>query len=215
MKKHLVILLAVVGMLLTASCGSAGAVQTPPSGTVLFLDDFSNPNSGWGTWAHEGASIQYDQGGLRIKVDLPLYMFWSLSGKKFQDAQINVDAAVFGGPTNNTFGVLCRFTDEQNYYGFVISSDGYYGIYKIVKGVYSVFGDGNQLQYSQFIRQGQMGNRLEAVCAGERLALYANGELLTEVKDADLKNGQVGLLVGTYEQPGADIFFDNFVVKQP
>jgi len=34
-------------------------------------------------------------------------------------------------------------------------------------------------------------------------------------QDADLADGDVGLLAGTFAQPGTDAVFDNFVVIKP
>ena len=33
-------------------------------------------------------------------------------------------------PDNNAYGVICRYTDLQNFYVFLVSADGYYAIGK-------------------------------------------------------------------------------------
>jgi len=38
---------------------------------------------------------------------------------------------------------------------------------------------------------------------------------IDEVKDTELVSGDVGLIAGTYNEPGTDIRFDNFIVRQP
>jgi len=97
---------------------------------------------------------------------------------------------------------------------FVISSDGYYGIAKLVDGKYSMISS-DQLQYSEAIIKGQAVNRLRADCDGEQLSLYVNGQKLAQVNDSDFQRGDVGLVAGAYQVHGVEILFDNFVVKIP
>jgi hypothetical protein len=63
--------------------------------------------------------------------------------------------------------------------------------------------------------QGDSTNHLRADCIGDSLTLYANGERLHAVTDSAFSSGDVGLIAGTFDEPGADIAFDDFVVLQP
>jgi hypothetical protein len=47
------------------------------------------------------------------------------------------------------------------------------------------------------------------------VSLYVNGEQLAQVQDARLTHGDVGLLAGSFDDPGVDVIFDNFVAIQP
>lgn len=184
------------------------------AGAILFQDDFSNENSGWGEWEEESALVRYESGGLRILVKEPQYDYWSVAGRQFGDVQIEVDATLTGGSSDNDFGLICRYLDQENFYMLVISSDGYYGIAKMKEGQYSMIGS-EQLQYSTAIAQGNSTNRLRGDCIGQTLILYANGQKLMEVTDGDFIDGDVGLLAGAYDSVEVDILFDNFVVKKP
>lgn len=217
LKYSWVFLLCAIALLCAAcqAAPSAGAAATLQSGDILFKDDFSNKNSGWGLWNRDGALVEYHpSGGLRILVTESQYDFWSVTGRKFLDVQIEVDATMIGGPQDNDFGIICRYQDESNFYMMVISSDGYYGIAKMKDGQYRMIG-AEQLQYSTAIAQGQSVNRLRGDCVGERLVLYVNDQKLMETTDADFSGGDVGLLAGAYDEPNVDILFDNFVVKKP
>ena len=200
------------GCLPVGRSGAADLEKEP--GSLLYADDFSNPPSGWGIWDRAGALVEYSNGGLRIRVDEPHYDFWSVAGQDFTDVQIEVDAALLGGPSDNDFGIICRYQDSDNFYMLVISSDGYYGAAKLKNGQYSMIGT-DQLQYNGVIAQGQAANRLRADCVGDELSLYVNGQKLTEVRDGDFLDGDVGLIAGAYAVQGVDILFDNFVVKEP
>ncbi|MEE8122137.1 MAG: hypothetical protein V3T55_11440 [Anaerolineales bacterium] len=61
--------------------------------------------------------------------------------------------------------------------------------------------------------QGNTSNHLGVECVGSGLSLYANGVKLAEVVDSDFASGDVGLIAGTYDIPGTEIHFDNFVVS--
>jgi hypothetical protein len=205
-------------VLINAGCvpfsSRQAATPTVKPGTVLFADDFSHPPGGWGIWNRDGASVGYHDDGLRVQVNTPQSDFWSVAGRNFSDAQIEVDATKIGGPNNNDFGILCRYLDKDNFYLLVVSSDGYYGIAKLKTGHYSMI-SADTLQYSSTVATGKGRVHLRADCVGDRLSLYANGEKLVEAKDSDFASGDVGVLAGAYNEQGVDILFDNFVVKKP
>ena len=58
-------------------------------------------------------------------------------------------------------------------------------------------------------------NTIRADCVGSSLSLYVNGEKLDEVQDTEFGSGDVGLMAGSFDTPGTDIHFDNFVVTKP
>jgi hypothetical protein len=188
--------------------------QNVKSGDILYQDDFTNVPSGWGTWDSDGAVVTYEQGGLRILVNQADYDFWSVAGHRFQDAVIGVDVHRIAGPADNDYGVICRYQDAKNFYMFLVSSDGYYGIGKIKNDEHSLIGI-EQLQYTDRIKPEQKDYRLRADCIGDTLALYIDGAKLLEVHDSDFASGDVGVLAGAYTTPGVDILFDNFEVRQP
>jgi hypothetical protein len=186
----------------------------PASGTVVFSDDFSRNWSGWDTWIKDGSGIAYENGGLRILVNQPQYDYWSMSSKKLIDSRIEADATLMGGPTDNNYGLVCRFNENLSYYAFLISSDGYYGVIRLIEGQSTVFGSGH-MEYSTVILQGLVSNHIRADCIGDRLTLYVNGIQLAEYQDSILKEGEAGVIAGTYTNPGTDILFDNFFILQP
>jgi hypothetical protein len=184
------------------------------SGGALFKDDFSDPSSGWARSAAASGSMDYFGGGFRIWVDTVNYDLWSTPGLAFRDVRIETDVYLIGGPVENRFGLLCRYRDPQNYYFFIVSSDGYYGIGKLSGGVRTLLGQ-PMMAYSAAITRGIALNHLRADCIGQTLTLYVNGAPVGMAQDADLPDGDVGLLAGTFDEPGADAVFDNFVVIKP
>ncbi len=186
---------------------------TAQPGDTLFYDDFSNPASGWKRFTSAEGTMDYDGSGYRFLVNALQANFWSMPGKSFRDVRLEVDVAKLSGPDENRIGLLCRFT-EGNYYFFMLSSDGYYTIGKYIGGNAIQLGQ-SEMQYSDSIHTGLAVNHLRADCIGDTFTLYVNGSEVAQAKDADLTEGDVGLLAGTFSQPGVDVIFDNFVVLQP
>ncbi len=211
--------LVICVLLLTSVACSSGALQTANSSVgsenkILFQDDFSDPSSGWATVREPNQIIAYEDGGFRIWVNQPNFDYWSVPDLRFTDVQIEVDITKLGGPDDNDIGVICRYENPDNFYGFLISSDGYYGISERQNGEHQVIGmDG--MKYSSVIHTGAARNHVRADCVGNTLTLYVNGVKLTEIEDLSLAFGDVGLLAGSFDQPGVDILFNKFVVKKP
>jgi hypothetical protein len=188
------------------------AVATPLQSELPYLDEFNNPASGWPVYSGANGQSGYDSGGYHILVDTPNQQITAMPGKRFTDVVIEYEATQLAGPDDAYFGALCRYQDDKNYYYLIIGADGYYSIGKIQAGENVSL---SQTDSSQAILTGLAENSLRAECTGDILALYANGELLAQVQDGDFSSGDVGLLAGTLDTPGADIRFTNFYVTQP
>jgi hypothetical protein len=182
-------------------------------GDTLFYDDFTNPATGWEHFSSAEGTMDYDGSGYRFLVNALQANFWSTPGKSFKDVRLEVDVAKLGGPDENRIGLLCRFI-EGNYYFFMVSSDGYYTIGKYIGGSVIQLGQ-SEMQFNEAIHTGLAVNHLRADCIGDTLTLYINGTPVAQARDADFAEGDVGLLAGTFTQPGVDVIFDNFVVLQP
>ncbi|MEX1247455.1 MAG: tetratricopeptide repeat protein [Anaerolineales bacterium] len=194
-------------------------VQAANEEGLLFLDDFSDSASGWYTNGDPANLGLYAGDGyvLRITQSAPAdgaIGVWAMPGRLFGDVRIEVTARKQSGSNNNFLGLVCRLqgtSGSGDFYAFIISSDGYYGITKRINGGVMVTVDGEPLTPSPSILQGEAANTITAVCSGDLLALYVNGELLVETTDSTLASGQVGLIAGTFDEP-TSIFFDDFAV---
>ncbi|HSB90880.1 MAG TPA: protein kinase [Anaerolineales bacterium] len=199
---------------------SPTAVPPPPTltpgpvGEILLEDDFADPSTGWDRVSDSTGGTDYQDGAYRIWLDEKQQDRWANPGESFTDVRIDVDATKAGGPDDNDFGVICRYIDNDNFYAFWISSDGYYGIVRYLKGEFQVLG-AEGMQPHNVIAQGEATNHLRAECVGSTLRLYVNNELLDKVEDSSHSEGDVGLMAGTFDVPGVDIRFDNFVVRAP
>jgi hypothetical protein len=210
---------AILSSLLLSACAAISPSapvpqdQSMPSGSVLFQDDFASPASGWNRFSSAEGIMDYDGGGYRMLVSALNTNFWATPQKNLADVRMEVDAGKLGGPDENRIGLICRLTGND-YYFFIISSDGFYGIGLFAGGQAVLLGQ-SEMQTNGNINKGLAVNHLRADCVGDTLAFFVNGFQVASARDGTLKSGDVGLLVGTFSSPGVDVVLDNFVVLKP
>ena len=119
------------------------------------------------------------------------------------------------GPDDNIYGLICRYQNADNFYFFVVSSDGYAGIGLHKNGEDTLLNE-DTLQPAAVVQTGNTSNLIRAVCDGSELRLHVNGVLVTRAQEKEnWVEGDVGIIVGTFDQPDVEIEFDNFSVIQP
>jgi len=220
-KNRNVILLIMVAALMLSGCDKVPLVSTflsaSPQATVnsqLFFDDFSETKSGWDRFAGEIGATDYNNKTYQILINEPNTDMFANPYKLFKDTVIEVKAAKISGPVNNSFGVICRFQDEKNFYSAQISSDGYAGIFRMKDGVYKLIGQDAMIPVPSILG-GSAVNTIHFECIGRSLALAVNGTPVDAREDKSFENGDVGLIAGAFEEAGVVIAFDNFSVTQP
>ncbi len=217
MYSHFFLTLVFLFITLTA-CTTMTSISAPVSMDInklpYFMDDFSDHSNGWQLFTEQNGVFQYDGNALRAYLPVKEAEAITTPGISLRNSVVDVDAQKVSGPDDNYFGVLCRYRNADNYYGFIVSSDGYFAIVKNIFGIRTVLSDGT-LQPTQSIHQGNTTNHLQAICQERSLKWVVNGEILAEVQDVDLIYGQVGLIAGSIDQPGVDIRYDQFIVIKP
>jgi hypothetical protein len=119
---------------------------------------------------------------------------WMLSWPDIRDFYLEVTARPGECNGLDRYGLLARAPDASQGYLFGFSCDGQYSL-RIWDGKkFSVLVDWTP---SEFIIKGSnQTNRLGFMAEGDRLALYANGNLLSEVQDDTYEQGAFGVFVG-------------------
>ena len=213
MRKLILPTLSLILLLSLTACGSlAPSTPATPSGTILFQDTFENNASGWDRLANDGGIMDYDSGGFRILIRQPNMNYWSTPEKNFGDVRVEADVTRLNGPEENRAGVICRY-QNGDYYFFIISNDGFYGIGKFIGGQTLLLGQ-TVMQPSDLILKDGI-NHVRADCVGNTLTLYVNFTQVASVQDSDFATGDVGVVAGAFTQPGVDVLFQNFVAMQP
>jgi hypothetical protein len=202
-------------VLASLACNAvSGPAPQNPMATVLYQDDFSNPDSGWPDQQDANKSASYVNGQYLLQAFTANQDVWAHPGQSLGDVRIEVDAVKNGGPDDNSFGVVCRFVDDDNFYFFIVSSDGYQVIGKYLAGNFSYL-SADKMQPSSAINLGAAVNHIRADCVGSTLTLYINNQQVSTATDASFSSGDIGLIVGTFDEPNVGILFDNLLVYKP
>ena len=197
------------------ACSTAGIAEgLVPSGSVLYQDYFSNTQSGWDTYKGPAGTAAYVNDAYHIVVNQANVNLWAHPGKVFSAVREEVSIMSVAGSQSNRMGLICRLQDEKNFYFFVISADGYYAIGKMKNGE-AVLLTGNEMQSNSAILTGTQENRMRTECIGSQLSMYVNNVKIASVKDSDFASGDVGILAGSFDKTGPDVYFDNFIVYKP
>ena len=173
-----------------------------------------------GAWmAGEGANAKGDiSGGLyemTLGADTFDEQFWAAGGRNFADAIFEVEATPLEGIEDNGYGMLFRVdTDQDSFYVFKVSSDGYVFIALCTAGCaeQQVLVDRDWFE-SQAINRGfNTTNTLRVVATGPEMSFFVNDTLVGQATDDTLKNGDIGLFGETFAPGGLRVAFDNFHV---
>jgi hypothetical protein len=195
----------------TSTVQATGTV--PPARQVLYQDDFSDPNSGWPTITDSEGIFRYtDDGKYQIDVLKLDWSRWLTVKQDFTDVSVELDSVNPTGQDDPRIGIICRYTDDNNFYLLTITTDGSSRIAKIKDGKLEVLVPWSK---TPGINPGSQVNHLRVDCVGSQLTLYANEQQLASASDADFTHGEVGLFTGTKTQAQGSIIFDNLVVYQP
>ncbi|MCE5257708.1 MAG: DUF1080 domain-containing protein, partial [Chloroflexi bacterium] len=202
----------------SAAVGATKAVKTPTAvkeepvvaEDIIYEDDFSDSSSGWSEWQEDDSVGGYEDGQYTIEVLAPDAFFWAYTGQDLADFVLDVDASKLAGIDDNHYGVILRYQDEQNFYMFSISSDGYYrfGYYKDDEWT-----DIIDWEETSAIKQGDATNHITVQCKGSKFTLKVNGKELVVVTDKTFGSGDIGLFAGASDEAGVKIAFDNLVIQ--
>jgi hypothetical protein len=135
-------------------------------------------------------------------------LIYSIRNGDYTDVRLEADVARDNLAIGD-MGVICRFVNGSNYYGFTIGTDGSYQIIKKKTGLVTRLAGGTIAgSLTQPVH-------IVADCIGNTLTLTANGQQLAQVKANDFPNGAVGMAAGSRNDTGFAARFTLFEIKVP
>lgn len=179
-----------------------------------FIDDFSDPASGWYVWEDEDASWEYLDGEYRILSKNDYYEFYYADAPTCarENYTVEVDARWVGEP-GNSYGILFGIIgDLDQYYIWDMNTDYQeYGLWRF---------DGNEyhtivpITSSYDINSGNASNHLKVTRYGNKIELEVNGIGLYTWTDNNITGATyTAILSSPYEgYPTSDARFDNFSI---
>lgn len=182
-----------------------------PTGSTVFQDDFSNPNSGWSTNSDADGSAGYEAGEYFIRVTSPNMLIFGNPNLNLTDVEMTLDVRVTESVSDGDYGAICRYQDNQNFYTFLLSEDGFFTIGKFKNGEFISLYDWEAS--SSLDAPGPL--KMTILCQGNQLKLAVNDILLAETTDDEFASGNIGLVAGVYNTTGMKTNFDNLIVREP
>ena len=192
----LVVWLALIGGLAITLAVMTGwierPVDTPEPGELLYATTFDRIGAEWDLYTgRDAAEIvpvgdmeadaqvpgALDGSTLRITYGSPYtneVVFSSLD-RTYSDFDMRVTSQMLSGPVDNQFGVIFRYRDLDNYYGVMISGDGYYSLVKMRDGTLEKVSEWGT---SDMVRQGTEPNEIRIVAIGDQFQFFINGQLM-------------------------------------
>lgn len=178
----------------------------------LFFDDFSDPRSGWLEYSDDESTQGYRDEAYFINISVSDLMVWDLAGYVFDDFTLQVDAKQTAGDEGNSYGVVFRYVDEDNFYSFDVIGDGYFSLSKQEGGEWFILVDWQESVYINLIGEP---NCLKVTCQGDQITLYINDRLLVSVTDDAFDRGDIGLHASAFtDVPEIEAVFDNLLVTE-
>ncbi|HOT90026.1 MAG TPA: DUF1080 domain-containing protein [Anaerolineae bacterium] len=175
-----------------------------------WTETFDAPGD-WRLSSDATAETVVQDGCLRVHIFEAEQIAWASAGRTYGDFRLTVEATQISGPDDNEYGVLVRMQDDQHFYAFSISGDGYVRAARYNGSAWLVLGP--DWSPSEAIHQGAATNVLEVEASGATLTFRVNGVQVLQVEDTTYAKGDIGLYAGTFSEGDTVITFDNLEVK--
>lgn len=176
-------------------------------GSILYHDDFSNPNSGWPKLQNEDRHYEYLGGEYSILVINRLDWAAASPGFKASEYVAVVDVRNIND-IPGSYGIIFGLSNDwSQLYSFEINPSGNYWLFRKASSAWKILASGS----TGFIQPGTAANQLKVERIGNRIWAYINGQLVNVLEDNYYTGLRAyGLVAASYNQPEVDIRFDNF-----
>lgn len=249
MRRSLVLLLLVVLLGIAYALNRLTAdwhyVVPTEAGKVAYVATFDNLTDDWNLYQGRlNAAIENSM--LRLEADEIKTKPFSVSRQYWADVDFSVQASPVDGPINNGYGVIFRLQtkgnvspDDDDFYLFLVSSDGYYQVVRSLNGKQKELSNWipsplvNQgLGVTNFLRVVAVGAQFQFFINGQRVQLCVpddpngvstyderaggcKGSMVATLRDSAIPNGQIGVVIQTFDESGVIVNFDNVMVVGP
>jgi hypothetical protein len=186
----------------TAACASRGS--------AAWSEPFDSPGD-WHLSSDAAADVAVQDGCLRVHILEVGQVAWASAGRTYGDFRLTVEATQVSGPADNEYGVLVRMQDDQHFYAFSVSGDGYVRAARYDGASWIILGP--DWSPSDAVNQGETTNVLEVEVTGGVFVFRVNGVQVLQVEDATYTKGDIGLYAGTFSEGDVVITFDNLEVQ--
>lgn len=198
------------------SAGLALVLSLPAAAAGLVMrDDFSDRSSGW----VDAAATHHTDLGFAVYTDMGAYQMTPVTDNAFGfipapkqaeggNVRIESDLFLYAGVGKGASGLICRYQDHDNFYGFLASGDATIAIIRVKDGKAETLASGSV----ETVMAGTVDSRLSAECKGDSLSFSVRDGSSISATDSTFSNGKSGLAVIGEKSAGTSGVFDNFVL---
>lgn len=197
--------------------GRLGEPDASQSGQEYFSYDIDHDINEWDHFLTNGdpsgVITDLNNGKLKITINsLDTNAYYIYNNLETEDVRLDIRVANVG-TNNNNVSLICRHS-ALGWYEFNIASDGLYWIYQYdptLSDPYKQLWNGD----SSSINLGKEENEYTAICNGDQLSLFINGNEGINITDQTLTSGGIGFSVSSHNVTPIVIEIDNFTVSLP
>jgi hypothetical protein len=172
--KHIIV--TILTALILVGCSTN--VPIPRPGQLLYVTTFDSFNEDWQLYEGELAARIVTEGSnpvLQIAVDSVQDGAFTTMKRVFSDFDVIVDLTQVAGPEDQDapgFGLLFRHKNNDNFYAFLISGDGYYQVRRRLDGVDEELSD--WAPTSAILQGSEAINHIRVIGQGDTFAFFIN-----------------------------------------
>ncbi len=161
----------------------------------------------WHFASDAGAEIAVDEGRMTIRIRQPQEIAWATTDYACGRCMLEVEATALDGPADNEFGLLVHVHDDETFYAFGVSSDGYGHAARYEAGEWVPLRDWEPTACVA-TGIGVPNHLVLTVDEGDFTLAVGDCEVL-RLHDEALAEGTIGLYAGSFDEGGVLVAFDN------
>lgn len=238
------ILLLAAALFLVGLTRNLRYVSSGEAGTVLYATSFDAFSEDWDLFSGRQEGRIAD-GVLTMESEFSTNPFYSAIRQSFTDFDVEIQIRATGGEMNNAYGLIFRLQPnnlrdnaDDSYYLFLISSDGYYRVTRVIAGQRKILS--NWIRTPVVNAGMNVDNTLRVVAQGNSFAFFINGQQMSLcipddplaestytggvclegqmrdiLVDDSVDAGQLGVVLFPQDERFTSITADNMVVLAP
>ncbi len=209
----------------TATTEPTLAPSLPPTPLPrFFTEQFEGSLPGWSVLQSMQSNTDIapqtymQDGSLIIELTTPYSWVYAIVGAESY-SDVRIDALTQSRASSpESIGLVCRYTEQNGWYEFNVSSDG---SYSVLYGQWLADGVARYIPIaidrSEYLNPAGADNEIGLTCQGTTLWLYINGKLFRKLNETRflLTDGKVGLNVSSFENDPVLAGFDWVRVGDP
>lgn len=178
------------------------------------LSNFTYDVLNYGSGSTNDVEIDAINGALKLKnnnEDLYTYIYYD--PYNYTDVRIDIEAENLA-TNDNSVQLVCRYNPDIGWYEYNIDNDGEWKLWyydAVVAKKYIQLYDGG----STAIKMGRDTNTYTMICSGKKLSLYINGVFTHTFEHKDLKEGQIGFGISSYDSYPVMININWLEISEP